>query len=472
MNIKKMTVAAMAATATVIVTAAVPQVTDVTMTQASGGRVVTISYTLADEPAVVTLEVQTNANTSAAADDPGWTSIGGAAVCSAQGDVWKKVVVGSHTITWRPDLSWPGHVIANGGARAKVTAWALDNTPDYMVVDISAGAQRETQRYYPSVDYLPGSTLGQVGAITNNAAYKTTKLVMRKIMAKDVEWVMGSIKETGRSSRENARNVTLTNNYYMGVFEVTQAQWALVVTNKASAANGGASAFFTVDAAMRPMEQVCYNEIRTTANSTTANVTYYWPAAPNPVSFLGLLRLKTGIDFDLPSEAQWEFAARAGYGENTWPDGYQMNLYWKAGNRPSDNWYDDHIPVMTRCQHTYPTVAPNNAVATTRAADGGTAIVGSYEPNAWGLYDTAGNVYEWVLDWYQADVAKYNGQVNINPSNPAKPIEGDATYRLMKGGDWKFDDTRGLRPASCSVDSGSARGMHIGFRVYCQAGLQ
>ena len=127
---------------------------------------------------------------------------------------------------------------------------------------------------------------------------------------------------------------------------------------------------------------------------------------------------------------------------------------------------------MTRCQHTYPTVAPNNAVATTRAADGGTAIVGSYEPNDWGLYDTAGNVYEWVLDWYQADVAKYNGQVNINPSNPAKPIEGDASYRLMKGGDWKFDDTRGLRPASCSVDSGSARGMHIGFRVYCQAGLQ
>ena len=447
---------------------AVPVVSSVDMNQSS--KRVVITYTLSEEPAVVTLDVQTNANTSATADDPGWTSIGGAAVCNAQGDVWKKVETGNRTITWRPDQSWPDHVIADGGARAVVTAWSLGNTPDYMVVDISAAAKPNTQRYYQSVDFLPGSELGQTGAITNNSAYKTTKLVMRKIMAKDVEWVMGSIKETGRDSRENARNVTLANNYYMGVFEVTQAQWALVVTNKAS--SGGASAYFTADGSMRPMEQVCYNEIRTTANSTTANADYYWPADPNPVSFLGLLRLKTGIDFDLPSEAQWEFAARAGHGEMKWPDGADMYLYWKAGNRPTDDWYDDHIPVFTRCKHTYPTVAPDSAVATTRAVAGGTAIVGSYKPNDWGLYDTAGNVFEWVLDWYQTNIAKYNGQVNINPSNPSSPIEGSASLRVMKGGDWRYVDTRGLRPASCSCDGGGARGMQIGFRVCCTAGLQ
>ena len=68
MNIRKMTVAAVVATMAATLTATVPQVSSVTMTQASGGRLVTIAYTLVDEPAVVTLEVQTNANTSAAAD--------------------------------------------------------------------------------------------------------------------------------------------------------------------------------------------------------------------------------------------------------------------------------------------------------------------------------------------------------------------------------------------------------------------
>ena len=68
--------------------AATPEVTSVAMAQSSMSRLVTITYTLANAPAVVTLDVQTNANTSAAASDPGWTSIGGEAVCNAQGDVW------------------------------------------------------------------------------------------------------------------------------------------------------------------------------------------------------------------------------------------------------------------------------------------------------------------------------------------------------------------------------------------------
>ena len=200
MNIRKMALGALTAATTATITAAVPQVTGVTMTQASGGRTVTISYTLADAPAVVTLEVQTNANTSAAADDPGWTSIGGAAVCNAKGDVWKKVQAGNRTITWRPDLSWPDHIVPNGGARAKVTAWALDNTPDYMAVDVSAAAQPNTQTYYPSADFVPGGV--------SSAEYKTSVILMRKIMAKDVTWTMGSTTlETLRKSNEDRKSV-------------------------------------------------------------------------------------------------------------------------------------------------------------------------------------------------------------------------------------------------------------------------
>ena len=142
MNIKQLTLAAIAAT-TGVALAAIPEVSNVTMTQAAN-RLVTITYQLTDAPAVVTLDIQTNANVSAAANDPGWTSIGGAAVCNAQGDVWKQVSgKATYTITWQPDQTWKGpdengFKIAANGARARVTAWPLDNTPDYMVVDITA----------------------------------------------------------------------------------------------------------------------------------------------------------------------------------------------------------------------------------------------------------------------------------------------------------------------------------------------
>ena len=276
MNIKTMT-AVVATAATGLVHAATPQVTSVSMAQSSSSRLVTIDYTFTGEDAVITLDVQTNAPGGA------WASIGGAAVCNAQGEVWKKVSNdgSTHHITWRPDLSWPDHVVADGGARAVITAWTLDNTPDYMAVDVSEAAQPNTQRYYPSADSVPGGV--------SNSLYKTTMFLMRKIMAKDVVWTMGStsLETLGRDAvREATHQVSLTNNYYIGVYEVTQSQWSQVATNSSIAAN------FTVERFMRPMESVCYNEIRLKANNnaeaTAAEIAdYSWPKGPNPSSFLG-----------------------------------------------------------------------------------------------------------------------------------------------------------------------------------------
>ena len=119
----------------------IPKVTDVVMTQAVE-RLVTITYRLTDAPAIVTLDIQTNAT------DGTWASIGGTNIWSLSGDVNRKVSgKETYTITWRPDFSWQGN-LAN--VRAVVTAWSVDNTPNYMVVDISAGARQNTQRYYQS----------------------------------------------------------------------------------------------------------------------------------------------------------------------------------------------------------------------------------------------------------------------------------------------------------------------------------
>ena len=452
--------AAVVATAPSSSQAMIPEVSDVTMTQ-SASRRVTITYRLSDAPAVVTLDIQTNANTSAAADDPGWTSIGGRNICNAQGDVWKKVSgKDTYTITWQPDQIWTdaegeGFKIAANGARARVTAWPVDNTPNYMVVDITATGGADTQTYYPAADFVPGGV--------TNSLYKTTTLLMRKIMAKDVTWTMGSTTlETKRiATREATHQVKLDGNYYIGVYEVTQAQWDLIQPSRL------APSYFNnaADRAMRPVEQVSYNEIRNSNNSTTADAAYNWPADPNPNSFLGKLRTKSGLDFDLPSEAQWEFAARAGNGDTKWGDG--------SGILNADK--DENLDLLGRYERDGGKVQNGTSYANPAQSCGatnGTAIVGSYAPNAWGLYDMHGNVWEWCLDWYADDITAHGGKVNIDPATPANTLSGaSGGSRVTRGGGW-FSAADLCRPAIRNSSTSTTRHNGNGFRVVCTAGLQ
>ena len=439
--------AAVVATAPSSSQAMIPEVSDVTMTQ-SATRRVTITYRLSDAPAVVTLDIQTNANTNAAADDPGWTSIGGKNICNAKGDVWKKVSgKDTYTITWQPDRVWTdaegeGFKIAANGARARVTAWPVDNTPNYMVVDITATGGADPQTYYPAADFVPGGV--------TNSLYKTTTLLMRKIMAKDVTWTMGSVAESGRMvPREQPHLVKLTSNYYIGVYPVTQTQWQQVAGYNPSG--------FTTDRAMRPVEKVSYTDIRqgkgtaSTAASATGGV---YPADPYGDSFLGLLRSKTGLDFDLPSEAQWEFAARAGNGEGYWGDGSAMRI-------SSDK--DEGLDLLGRYQYNGGKVGTNSGTdpAANCEATNGTAIVGSYLPNAWGLYDVYGNVWETCLDWFADDITTLNGAVNA----------ASGTFRASRGGSWN-NVAGGCRSAFRNGAVPTYRNNNYGFRVVCTAGLQ
>ena len=458
-NIKK-ALACAAVAGTAIFATATPEVTDVTMTQSGAGRLVTITYKLTED-AVVTLDVQTNATPNAAT---GWASIGGEAICNAQGAVWRKVTSadadgnGNCTITWRPDLSWVdefgnGFKIADGCAKAVVTAWSLDNTPNYMVVNVSDAAQPNTQKYYPSAESIPGGLL-------DNDVYRKTAIVMRKIMAKDVVWTMGSTPQETRNrvaDREATHQVTLTNNYYIGVFPVTQSQWALIQSN-----NLTPSFYNNVSySAMRPVEKVCYNEIRNADNTTTANTAYDWPAAPNPYSFLGRLRTKTGIDFDLPSDAQWEFAARAGHGSTMWGDGSAIVN--------SDK--DDNLGRLGRYAQNGGKVSGKEPAQTCDASNG-TAYVGTYQPNSWGIYDMHGNVWEWCLDWYADNITTLDGMLNIDPSDSSKTLSGAAgSQRVKRGGGWVYDE--GInRPAFRNTENPTTQDKYTGFRLYCTAGLQ
>ena len=402
----------------------IPKVTDVVMTQAVE-RLVTITYRLADAPAIVTLDIQTNAT------DGTWVSIGGTNIWSISGDVNKKVSgKETYTINWSPNISWPDHKIAEGGARAVVTAWALDNPPDYMVVDISENASAGDVEWYPAVEFLPGGLLG-------DDRYRQSAIVMRKIAARDVTFTVGSIGEDGRNAtREKTHAVTLTNSFYIGVFEVTQAQWSRIVTSRPW------PSYFTNETccAMRPVEQISFNEVR--RGGTSSSTGGEWPADPGAGSFLYLLRDKTKIDFDLPSETQWEYACRAGNGEGRWGNGTPI-----VGGAATPG----------RCTST----GGNDSDARGVTAEKGTAVVGTYPPNDWGLYDMHGNVQELCLDYYIDDISLLKGEVNTVINTTGHVVRGGTFVSAWKN----------LRSAFRSGNKDNYQPKHFGVRLVCRAGL-
>lgn len=425
-----------AAAAVLPVFAAVPTVSQVSMTQAQSSRDVTISYALSDGPAVVTVDIQTNVA------DGVWASIGEENFTTMTGDVNAYVTNTSCTIRWDARADWPDHRISGGNARAVVTAWALDNTPDYMVVDLaSSSAQRVA--YYVSTNALPGGLFG-------NSAYRTSKVVMRRIRARGKSFTMGAIIEPGVYVREKSHTATLTNDFYIGVFELTQSQWWQVYTDTAVKAG------CPVEGAQRPMEFVTYWRIREAANNS-GNADHYWPAPPHGSSFLGLSRTRTicaqfpaGVDFDLPGQAQWEYACRAGQGEG----------YWNNGAPITDKDADPAIPGRYKGNQ----AIPGNTSYATMGPDNCTAIVGSYAPNGWGLYDMHGNVWEYCLDWYTSDsavIGALGGGVNTTVG----------TQRVRCGGSW-YNTSGDSRSSMFYGQNPNSGAQYVGLRLCCRAGLR
>ena len=297
---------------------------------------------------------------------------------------------------------------------------------NYMAIDVSAGpaASSYPVRYFATAEDVPGGA--------TNDLYKTLHILMRRIPAGT--FTMGSPEtELGRFGNEAQRQVTLTKDYYIGVFEVTQKQWERVMGNWPS--------YFTnaVHRDTRPVELVSYYEIR--ENPDNSAITPNWPDSSqvHVNSFMGRLRAKTGLaTLDLPTEAQWERAARAGTdtalnsGKNLTATGSCPNMT-EAGRY----WYNGGSGYTQ-----------NGTTAV------GTAKVGSYLPNAWGLHDMHGNVFEWCLDWHEA--------YHAPTTDPAGAASG--SYRVLRGGSCD-DYARYCRSAYRFSSTPSFRNGSIGFRL-------
>ena len=412
--------------------ATTPTVGGTTVSQDPQTLAVTVTYEI-DAPAIVTVRFYTNA----ADGVEGALAIPDALCTNLTGDVNRLVgTAGAHTLVWRPNPDdFPGKNVKDKAFRAKVCAWSRISPPPYMVCDLVTPSNTS---YYASEEALPGGLLA-------NDDYRTTKLVLKKVEARRETWTRGSSSESGRTTSnglEDAHLVTLTNDYYLGVFEFTQAQYVCVDPT----AN-----FFSWKGEKRPADGVSYRYLRD-LYSVDGDATCCYPAGPAPTAFLGLLQTRTGEALDLPSESQWEFAARAGHGDNVLGDGSQMtdaNLQRLA--RFASNAYEKH---------------EDGSVTTNATAD-----VGSYAANDFGFYDMAGNVREWCLDWgqgsdYNNDITASNGRnvsalagaVNaVGKFMPAAPVTaagGDQRSHTYQVGDFLVGQDRSVRGgAYCDIAS-------------------
>ncbi|MCQ2318171.1 MAG: SUMF1/EgtB/PvdO family nonheme iron enzyme [Bacteroidales bacterium] len=242
-----------------------------------------------------------------------------------------------------------------------------------------------------SADGTVAGTSG--GSAAANKTFTVNGVSFEMVTVKGGTFTMGATSEQGSdadSDEKPTHSVTLSD-YYIGKFEVTQELWEAVMGSNPSHFKGS----------NLPVEKVSWNDCQ---------------------MFVKNLNSLTGKNFRLPTEAEWEYAARGG-------NKSKGDKYSGSSDKNDVAWYDDN-------------------------SGGRTRPVGTKSPNELGIHDMSGNVWEWCQDWY----GNYGSGSHTNPQGASS-----GSYRVYRGGGWSSD------AEYCRVSNRSnyspVRGSNLGFRV-------
>jgi formylglycine-generating enzyme required for sulfatase activity len=287
---------------------------------------------------------------------------------------------------------------------------------NYIVINLLGG---EPESVIEFLENIPDD-------VASNPLYKTDKLVLKRIKAGT--FMMGSpVWEEGRDEDENQRETTISNDYFMGLFQVTQKQWEHI-----TGSNPSTNKFETY-----PVETVSWEEVRGG----------FWPKpylaeASWQSTFCGKLSNMTGLVFDLPTEARWEYACRAG---TTTAYNNGKDCLTKEN---SDKCIDPNLEPLAFYAGNWNQALEDN--------DETGRVVGQKEPNNWNLFDMHGMLWEYCRDWY----GPYYGVAEVNPIGPPIGIK-----KICRGGNWNS------WPALCrSAKRKKARAPYggQGLRLLCE----
>ena len=244
----------------------------------------------------------------------------------------------------------------------------------------------------------------EIVAASELPAEITNSIGMKLVLIPPGEFMMGSpASEKDKDLDENPqRRVRITKPFYIGKYEVTQLQYGIVMGKNPSHFKGVSN----------PVEKVSWDDA---------------------VEFCKRLSEKEGVTYRLPTEAEWEYACRAGT-----TTAFCHGVSLSSGQANFDG--------------RYPCGGAKNGPYRKK-----TTPVGTFTPNAWGLHDMHGNLWEWCADWYQRDY--YSHSTVDDPKGPTSGKE-----RVLRGGSWQY---RGwvCRSGNRSKWKPTGRYPNFGFRV-------
>ncbi|MDR2125724.1 MAG: formylglycine-generating enzyme family protein [Prevotellaceae bacterium] len=230
-------------------------------------------------------------------------------------------------------------------------------------------------------------------------AISQTETNIEMVFVQGGTFTMGCTTEQGgdcKSNEKPAHEVTLSD-YYIGKYEVTQAQWKEVMGDNPSEFSGCNNC---------PVEYVSWNEVQ---------------------KFIHKLNANTDKNYRLPTEAEWEYAARGGNRSGNYK-------YSGSNNVGTVAWFGNNSE-----RKTHP--------------------VGQKKANELGIYDMSGNVREWCSDWYRGDY-----YVKSPPTNPAGDSSG--SHRVDRGGGWRYN-AGSVRVSNRNSDDPDSHDNFLGFRLAC-----
>ena len=222
-----------------------------------------------------------------------------------------------------------------------------------------------------------------------------------------------SEQEDDCSKNEKPAHLVTVSDFYMGKYEVTQVQWNAIMGKNPSNFKGD----------NLPVEQISWNDVQ---------------------EFILKLNAQTGKNYRLPTEAEWEFAARGGNSSKSFKysgSNTAGNVAWYEDNAGDKIFYDKKIgnKKLRNNNKTHP--------------------VGTKSSNELGIYDMNGNVEEWCIDWFD----NYSSNTQTDPSGPSS-----GSSRVYRGGSW-FSDAKSARVSFRGSIKPGYRSIYLGFRLVCSS---